>query len=54
MDHIIPTSHQGLLQAILQELIAQRDPAATFVSPEPEIDAPLPTWDGGVQTPVAT
>lgn len=38
--HTLPTSHLGILQAILKELILARDPDATFVqekpAPEPE------------------
>lgn len=36
MEHIRPQSHLKLLQAILEELIKQRDPDASFVDPEPE------------------
>lgn len=38
-EHTIPGSHKGLLIAILQCLIMQADPEATFVDEKPEPDA---------------
>lgn len=40
MEHTVPQSHLGLLQAIFRELALARDPDATFVDPvvKPEAD----------------
>ena len=39
MEHKIPGSHLGLLQAILVELIKVADPDATFEVEQPETDS---------------
>lgn len=31
-EYIVPDDHKGLLQAILRELVRQRDPVATFIT----------------------
>jgi hypothetical protein len=51
MEHILATSHLGILQQLVEELIKARDPDATFVQEKPE-PAPEPVALDGFGRPV--
>lgn len=46
MDYILQTSHLGILQQIVRELILARDPDAYFIQKEPDPDPEVVEKDG--------
>lgn len=46
MEHILATSHLGVLQQLVKELILSRDADATFVQEKPEPEPEPVVLDG--------
>jgi len=52
MEHTLATSHLGVLQQLVRELILARDPDATFVQEKPKPE-PEPIARDGFGQPIA-